>query len=459
MAKRKSGGLAALNATLARERQLQQLKNKQLRSQNKLPNTKGSQHGVNKNKQSGNVVKKKNNNKKNDEMEEEENNEKVEEEEEEEEEEPKEEPTEKSEEHEDNDNDNDDEQLEEKTIEKDLTEPESNSSEKRGPTLSRKAFIPFKPTDRVLLVGEGDFSFARSILESGLAKYVRPTNLDSLTLLEKKYPDCVVENISYLKNFHAALPKEDDKENEENEDNEGNDDEKYDYRKYLVDSSSGAPKQSTTPLEDGDGEWTAAPLYEVDAQALHRHKQVCTSGPYDVILFNFPHTGAGIKDQARNVAAQQRLLSGFFGSCVAAEGAGSGVSKKRKTRPLLQPGTGTVVVSLFEGAPYNLWGIKALAKQYGLSLQRSSGFEWAAFPGYSHRLTLGKGDTTKAAETRAARIYVFERADADAVKKRLKQQETKRAQNRAMAAIASNLKGKKGKRKIVQMMKRQKGGS
>ena len=38
--------------------------------------------------------------------------------------------------------------------------------------------------------------------------------------------------------------------------------------------------------------------------------------PYDVVVFNFPHVGAGEKDRKRNIALNRALITGFSCSAV-----------------------------------------------------------------------------------------------------------------------------------------------
>lgn len=433
----KKGGLAALAATLARDKQQQQLNEKRLRSQGKG----GSQQGVNKNKGRGDVKSK--NAKRG------ESSVKQKEEDKEEEEEKKEEDEDEKGIEDENAEDSGDEEKH------DENEGDSKNSD-TNPHSSRKSFLPFSPTDKVLLIGEGDFSFAKSILENGLAKYVRPTNLDTKALLVDKYPDVAAQNIEYLEKFEIQNDEkesaEGDKDDEEEE--EEDDDIKYDYRAHLLHST--AQEGLDLKKETEEKEWSTEPMYNVDATQLHKNKKLKAQGPFDVIVFNFPHTGSGIKDQTRNVVSHQKLMLAFFESCLG--GPPGSVPQHSTAKDVLNKDTGTVVVTLFDGAPYSLWDIKSLAKQSRLTLRQSAQFAWDSFPGYVHRLTGGRGDTTKAADSRAARTYVFERRDARAVKRRLKAMEEKRAQNKLMTAISNNLKGKKGKRKLAQIVKRQKNG-
>ena len=56
-------------------------------------------------------------------------------------------------------------------------------------------------------------------------------------------------------------------------------------------------------------------LFGVDAMKAAAHKQLRTRAPFDRIIFNFPHTGSGIKDQKRNILSNQELLRASFQSC------------------------------------------------------------------------------------------------------------------------------------------------
>jgi len=114
---------------------------------------------------------------------------------------------------------------------------------------------------------------------------------------------------------------------------------------------------------------------------------------FDRIMFMFPHVGGLSTDQDRQVRSNQELLLRFFNSAC----------------QLLSP-HGTIVVTLFNGLPYSLWDIRALAKSVGLHCQRSFKFQSDAYPGYRHARTLGNidGENAWKGETRDARSYVFE---------------------------------------------------
>jgi 25S rRNA (uracil2634-N3)-methyltransferase len=60
-----------------------------------------------------------------------------------------------------------------------------------------KPTIPFSPQNQILLIGEGDLSFTRSLVESHGCKHVTATVLETQDELEAKYPH-VKENITAI---------------------------------------------------------------------------------------------------------------------------------------------------------------------------------------------------------------------------------------------------------------------
>lgn len=220
-----------------------------------------------------------------------------------------------------------------------------------------KAFLPFNKDETLLLVGEGDFSYALSIVKNG---YVEPPNLiatsyDSEQQLRQKYPTAE-SNIQQLKDMQVKV------------------------------------------------------LHEIDAtdlvHTLKAQKHRLLAARLNHIMFNFPHTGRGIKDTNRNIRENQILVQGYFESAKALLQV---VNKKFSDTSgyFGQEARETILMTLFEGEPYISWGVKALARAAGYQVERSALLEWSAFPGYCHRRTNGMGTTTKTALTRPARVYIF----------------------------------------------------
>ena len=86
----------------------------------------------------------------------------------------------------------------------------------------------------------------------------------------------------------------------------------------------------------------------------------------------------------------------------------------RSALPLLAP-KGSVLVTIFNGEPYDLWNIRDLARHVGLKVGRSFRFQASAYPGYKHARTLGniKDGGGWKGEDRGARMYVFESKDGE----------------------------------------------
>ncbi|RKP04317.1 hypothetical protein CXG81DRAFT_6216, partial [Caulochytrium protostelioides] len=146
-------------------------------------------------------------------------------------------------------------------------------------------------------------------------------------------------------------------------------------------------------------------LYGVDATQLADDKRFVPQ-TFDIVAFHFPHVGLGIKDQDRNVAANQALLTGFFHA-----------AKPLLKRPASGQGSryaewGAIHVTLKTGMPYELWNVKRLAFYAGLRVLEAFPFDAARWPGYTHRRTLGfkpglSVDANAEILKRECKTYVF----------------------------------------------------
>ncbi|KAL7910026.1 hypothetical protein GGI35DRAFT_447675 [Trichoderma velutinum] len=255
--------------------------------------------------------------------------------------------------------------------------------------------IPFSPSDRILLVGEGDLSFAASIIEHHGCTKVTATVLekDHAELLAK-YPavDTNIAVVNRRPDPHAANPShgagadaepdgqsDDDGGYEEDDDEDEDDNSKK--RKAVVNNKL---------------------VYNVDATKL---PPSVARTPHDRIIFNFPHVGGKSTDVNRQVRYNQELLVSFFQRALSSPAAP------------LAPG-GSIVVTLFESEPYTLWNIRDLGRHAGLQLERSFRFQADSYPGYHHARTFGvvrnkKGEESSGwkGEDRPARSYVFMRKE------------------------------------------------
>lgn len=242
-----------------------------------------------------------------------------------------------------------------------------------------KPLIPFKNSDKVLLIGEGDFSFALSAVEM---KYIQPENLiatsfDTIEELNEKYPNVAKENITKLQNLHVTKIY------------------------HGVDCTN---LIKTLKLSD-------------NPKKLGKNKHVIGGLKIDLILFNFPHVGSGIKDHDRNIRVNQQLIVDYFKNgrklydLLRINRRAETGDKKKEHQKFTRDNFSTerIGLSMFLGEPYDSWEVKKLAKYaIGYQVARSGNFDWETFKGYHHRKTASMHDTTKVASERKARIFVFQ---------------------------------------------------
>ncbi|KAI9485375.1 MAG: hypothetical protein EXX96DRAFT_513931 [Benjaminiella poitrasii] len=285
---------------------------------------------------------------------------------------------------------------------KNRTNPKKQSSS----VLPNRLRPQYSPKDKILLVGEGNFSFARSLCENYLqegAENLVATCFDAEDVLYEKY-DEAKDNVEFVQSFGGTV------------------------------------------------------LFGVDA--TNPPKEV-KKNKYTKIVFNFPHVGAGIKDQDRNVIANQKLLNGFFDAAEPLltksfnnNEIQSNILKDKKdgyaeSQEVGIVPDGEIHVTLKTCKPYNLWAVKSLVKAKGvLAVRGTAPFYADDFPGYEHRRTLGfkeglsKGANAEILSSEPKR-YIF-------VRKEVMDEENEKSIKGSQKRKAENLKaqmGKKTKRK------------
>ncbi|KIY50491.1 hypothetical protein FISHEDRAFT_38857 [Fistulina hepatica ATCC 64428] len=281
--------------------------------------------------------------------------------------------------------------------------PGGNSKNKRSnlPAPLRRT-VPFNSADRILLIGEGNFSYAIALLRDPppeLAPLV-PVNVvatayDTEDECYAKYPDSAQKNVSELRE-----------------------------RGVLV-------------------------IFGVDATCLE--KQASLKGRrFERIVWNFPHAGKGIADQDRNILSNQVLLLDFFRSAAPFLVTGPipviGVLRKMRKKDedddensgrsdeepedgsdAPKTARGTLLVTLRNVPPYTLWlnmdrDVPRLAKNPparttgsrsnpSYALLRSFVFHRQMWEGYEHRMTKGErahgtGKTGESGEDRTWEFYL-----------------------------------------------------
>ncbi|OBZ90613.1 25S rRNA (uridine-N(3))-methyltransferase [Choanephora cucurbitarum] len=257
----------------------------------------------------------------------------------------------------------------------------------------------YNSKDRILLVGEGNFSFARSLCENYLeegAEHLVATCYDSEEVLYEKYSEEAKENVELVREFGATV------------------------------------------------------LFGIDATDFPKEIK---KKKYTKIVFNFPHVGAGIKDQDRNVIANQKLLNGFLDAATPLlTKAGYQFPNTEENLRISddEPAPeGEIHITLKTSKPYNLWAVKSLVKAKGeLAVKSTSPFYVDDFPGYEHRRTLGfkKGlskDENAEIISSEPKRYVFVRKE---VMEGEIQNSIKGSQKRKLEDLKAKM-GKKVKRK------------
>ncbi|KAF3938637.1 hypothetical protein ABW19_dt0203814 [Dactylella cylindrospora] len=246
----------------------------------------------------------------------------------------------------------------------------TNPKDGGNPNHNSRPVVPFEPTDDILLVGEGDFSFTHSIITS--------SHIASSTTLTTSTNES--ESVTYEKYPQTeAIIAEIKSSAQEEESEDGQDEDTW---------------------EEGDGDGghrgkRSKPGHKVffNVDVTKKYPKGIRNRRFDAVIFNFPHTGGLTSDFDRQIRANQELLLSFL----------------TNTKPILKP-TGTIVITLFDGLPYSRWNLRELAKSIGLQSRRSFKFDVGLYPGYKHARTIGNRDREGdwKGEERSARTYVFE---------------------------------------------------
>ncbi|KAL2866317.1 25S rRNA (uracil2634-N3)-methyltransferase [Aspergillus lucknowensis] len=318
------------------------------------------------------------------------------------------------------------------------TTAHTRKNEKHQQKQHTRPIVPFRRRDRILLVGEGDFSFARSLATYHRCKTLLATCYDSKETLYSKHPQAE-KNIADILASSASSSSSSKPERDEQQQQHSN----SPIVLFSVDA-----KKLGTPAGGGRDIRVGFPRNIKKRPAWVKGDRVMETnqgGPWDMICFNFPHVGGLSTDVNRQVRANQELLVTFFKACLpllsgkpeegdhvgeeSGDGWDSGMDGSDedgsdaegrdddddvRAKDERRTAAGQVLVTLFEGAPYTLWNIRDLARHAGLKVVTSFRFPWACYRGYSHARTLGEVEGKDGArggwrgEDREARMYLFE---------------------------------------------------
>ncbi|KAK2777547.1 hypothetical protein FQN52_003047 [Onygenales sp. PD_12] len=227
--------------------------------------------------------------------------------------------------------------------------------------------IPFQRGDRVLLVGEGDFSFALSLATHHGCRNLLATSYDSEETLYQKYPQAKghIEQLRGMgsattipssstglkRKRHESFDSDDDEEEEQERKHDKAQNSKEEPENPSADKSSppkSKPTTTTSPkaLFSIDARKLGTPTggakavrngfprptipssnrrrdshphahaHQKDTQQTQKQLPAAGGGPWDIICFNFPHVGGLSTDVNRQVRANQELLVEFFKASV-----------------------------------------------------------------------------------------------------------------------------------------------
>jgi 25S rRNA (uracil2634-N3)-methyltransferase len=271
--------------------------------------------------------------------------------------------------------------------------------------------VPFKFSDPILLVGEGDFSFSRALLEHHACFRIFATTLDSREESESKYITSKA-NTDLLRSKGCRVEY-------------GVDATKLGKNKLARDGWKDLLKLlepvhsdlSDDDLENEQEEEDFDENNELDEQ--RRQGKTEKFNGWGSIIFNFPHVGGLSTDVNRQVRHNQELIVSFLKAALTLLSSPANRLSPISPAPASNINShtgriihrnaylGQVLLTTFEAHPYTLWNVKDLARHCEYSVERSWKFVPQQWKGYSHKRTLGdiEGGGGWKGEERSARVY------------------------------------------------------
>eukprot|EP00924_Labyrinthula_sp_SR-Ha-C_P013714 maker-scaffold_5-snap-gene-11.47-mRNA-1 protein AED:0.00 eAED:0.00 QI:62/1/1/1/1/1/3/106/295 len=225
--------------------------------------------------------------------------------------------------------------------------------------LRKSAISPYTSEQTILLIGEGNFSFAKSLLHLwdsygkmgplNLGRNLLATSYDSKNELYEKYPD-VKKNITEIRKKYGA---------------------------------------NVLTKIDGTNITKSFELLESKFLSMHKVQKLFKSlgekkfGDeigFDKVIFNFPHMGLGIADKEKNAQLHKEFLT----------------EVANNVWKVLNPEIGEFHLTMKRGEPYKNWKAGKLIERTG-KFKISSTIEFfpSTYPGYAHRRTSGENENAE----------------------------------------------------------------
>jgi 25S rRNA (uracil2634-N3)-methyltransferase len=239
---------------------------------------------------------------------------------------------------------------------------------------------PYRSYHTILTLGEGNFSFSKALTQiQTIGQSKKQQRLNNKVNEESKAIEVIFNNIP-AENITATC---------------------YDSFDELNDKYPQDAMENVSYLQQQG----MAVLAKIDCLHLENYK--FAHNQYDRVIFNFPHTGCGIKDTARNNALHKLFLKQFFESLI----------KSRIVKSIKH--NGEIHITLKQGEPYSSWNIVKVAREVtGIKFKTSFEFYPHLYPNYQHRRTIGNinlnVDTSDNADIQVgANTYVFTRENTE----------------------------------------------
>ncbi|KAI9722104.1 MAG: hypothetical protein M1828_004918 [Chrysothrix sp. TS-e1954] len=286
--------------------------------------------------------------------------------------------------------------------------PKNTSTTSAPPNPSQSRPPSTIPSGSILLVGEGDFSFSRALLSRHLAqqphtKHPQPPSSEDELSSEANHSDDPTSNPPDTRprstshpptHIHATTPDSPTDATSKHAHATSNITYLTTHAAHVTHNIDARRLSSYASLRLGSRRRRRGRRKDAhDPAGNDRDLRRGQQSGYDWVIFQFPHVGGLSTDVRRQVRANQELLSAFLRSA-------RGLLKRSSARSSAALGGtldeeevgGKILVTLFEGMPYEMWNIRDLARHAGLVVLRSERFDGEGWKGWGYRHARTFGD-------------------------------------------------------------------